>query len=106
MDYFIKALKQYADFNGKASRQEYWMFVLFYIIFAAAVSILDRFLGLEGAYGAGLLGSIYGVILLIPSLSAAVRRLHDRGNSGWWILIGLLPVIGWIWLIVLLATKK
>ncbi len=106
MEYFMQALKQYADFNGNTKRKDYWMFVLFYILFAGVASILDNFLGLRGSYGTGAIGGIYSLALIIPSLAAGVRRLHDTGKSGWWMLISLIPIIGWIWLIVLLVADS
>ena len=107
MDYFLNPIKNhYADFSGKMKRKEYWMYILFYIILAGAVSVLEGFLGLSGEYGAGgPISGIFGLLLLIPTLSAGVRRLHDTGKSGWWMLIAFVPIIGWIWLIVLLATE-
>jgi uncharacterized membrane protein YhaH (DUF805 family) len=93
MDYFIGALKKYADFTGRARRQEYWMFILIYMI----INIVLAILGLE------VISALVGLGLLIPSISIAARRLHDTGRSGWWLLIALLPVIGIIVLIVFLA---
>jgi uncharacterized membrane protein YhaH (DUF805 family) len=101
MNWYLKVLKQYADFNGRARRQEYWMFVLFNIIFAIVAGALDAALGTWGA-----IGGLYGLAMLIPGLAVSVRRLHDTGKSGWMLLIGLIPVIGTIWLIVLLVTDS
>ncbi len=94
MDYFIGALKKYADFSGRARRTEFWMYSLFYMIFYVALSIVDSFLGM------GLLTSIFALGMLIPTLSIGARRLHDTGRSGWWQLIGIVPLIGAIVLIV------
>lgn len=106
MKWYLKVLKQYADFSGRARRTEYWMFVLFNLIFAIVAIILDNVIGtaIEGV-GYGLLYFIYALAVLIPALAVAVRRLHDIGKSGWMILIGLIPFIGGIWLLVLFVTE-
>ncbi|SHH30483.1 Uncharacterized membrane protein YhaH, DUF805 family [Chryseobacterium oranimense] len=106
MKWYLKVLKQYADFTGRARRTEYWMFVLFNMIFAIAAAVLDNLLGLkftpEIPYG--FIYLIYGLATFIPGLAVMVRRLHDVDKSGWWFFIGLIPIIGSIWLLVLLAT--
>jgi len=105
MNWYLQVLKNYAVFTGRARRKEYWMFVLFNIIFAVLAIILDNILGttIQGA-GYGLFYLLYGLAVLIPGLAVGVRRLHDIGKSGWFLLISLIPIIGAIWLIVLLAT--
>ena len=107
MNWYLKVLKQYADFSRRARRKEYWMFVLFNMIFAIVAAILDNVLGIamEGT-GYGPLYGIYALAVLIPGLAVAVRRLHDVGKSGWMILITLIPLIGAIWLLVLLVTDS
>ncbi len=106
MNWYIQVLKKYAVFSGRASRKEYWMFVLFNIIFAIVATILDNILGttMEGV-GYGLIYSLYMLAVLIPSIAVTVRRLHDTDRSGWWILIVLIPIIGWIWLLVLMILE-
>lgn len=105
MNWYLKVLKQYADFNGRARRKEYWMFVLFNIMFAFGAMILDNVLGLAmGELGYGPLYIIYALAVLIPGIAVGVRRLHDTGKSGWMLLIALIPIIGSIWLIVLMAS--
>jgi uncharacterized membrane protein YhaH (DUF805 family) len=107
MNWYLKVLKQYADFNGRARRKEYWMFVLFNVIFLAVAVLLDNILGtaIKGV-GYGLFYILYALAIIIPSLAVAVRRLHDVGKSGWMILIGLIPLIGAIWLLVLYVTDS
>lgn len=105
MKWYLKVLKQYADFDGRARRTEYWMFVLFNIIFSVVAMVLDNVLGIamEGI-GYGPLYGLYVLAMIIPSLAVAVRRLHDTGKSGWMLLIALIPLIGSIWLLVLYVT--
>jgi uncharacterized membrane protein YhaH (DUF805 family) len=105
MNWYLKVMKQYADFDGRARRTEYWMFVLFNMIFSVVAVVLDNVLGIamEGI-GYGPLYGLYVLAMIIPSLAVAVRRLHDTGKSGWMLLIALIPIIGSIWLLVLYAT--
>jgi uncharacterized membrane protein YhaH (DUF805 family) len=102
MNWYLKVLKQYADFNGRARRKEYWMFALFNFIFLIVAIILDNVLGLTaGKLPYGVFYFLYAFAVLIPGIAVSVRRLHDIGKSGWMILIVLIPLIGAIWLFVL-----
>ena len=101
MSWYIKALKNYFTFSGRARRKEYWMFVLFYIIFAIVAGVVDALLGTQG-----IVSAIYLLAMIIPSISAAVRRLHDTNRSGWWFLIGLVPLIGIILLVFLVQDSR
>jgi uncharacterized membrane protein YhaH (DUF805 family) len=107
MQWYIDVLKKYAVFSGRARRKEYWMFVLFNVIVSIILSIIDRIAGLDyGPSGSsGVLSSIYSLAVLIPSIAVAMRRMHDTNRSGAWILINLIPCIGWIWFIVLAAQE-
>ena len=98
MNWWLKCIKNYVTFEGRARRKEYWMFYLFNVLFAAIAGFLD------GIFGLTLLSIIYPLITFIPGLSVSIRRLHDVGKSGWMYLIILIPVIGAIWLLVLLCT--
>ena len=97
MHWYTDVLKKYTVFEGRAGRQEFWMFVLFSVIVSIVVSIIGNFLHLP------FLSGLYGLAVLLPSLGVEVRRLHDIDKSGWWILIEFVPVIGFIWLLVLLC---
>jgi uncharacterized membrane protein YhaH (DUF805 family) len=105
MNWYLKVLKNYAEFSGRARRKEYWMFALFNIVFSIAAIILDNILGttIEDV-GYGLFYCLYGLAVIIPSLAVGVRRLHDVGKSGWFLFVALIPIIGAIWLLVLLCT--
>ena len=96
-----------AAFNGRARRKEYWMYTLFNMIFAVIAFILDSILGIgiEGI-GYGPLYLIYSLVVFIPGLAVLVRRLHDVGKSGWMFFIVLIPLIGAIWLLVLMLTES
>lgn len=107
MSWYLTVLKKYAVFSGRARRKEYWMFVLFNIIFSVVAVVLDNVLRTASEdLGYGLLYGLYSLAVFIPGLAVTVRRLHDVGKSGWWIFISLVPIIGGIWLLVLLATDS
>jgi uncharacterized membrane protein YhaH (DUF805 family) len=86
--------KKYADFSGRARRSEFWWYYLFGVIVAIVAELIDR------AIGAPILSIIAGLALIVPNLAVGVRRLHDTSRTGWWLLIGLIPVVGTIILIV------
>ena len=107
MNWYLKVVRDnYANFKGRARRKEYWMFVLIntlitiplYLIALYLMSQQDSFVGM-------IVYLIYGLAIFIPSLAVIVRRLHDIGKSGWWMLISFIPIIGGIWLLVLLVTE-
>lgn len=107
MNTYLQVLKKYADFSGRASRKEYWVFALYNIMFIVIAMLLDNILGIAiGTAGYGPLYGLYALATLIPGLAVAVRRLHDVGRSGWMVLIAFIPLIGAIWLLVLLATNS
>ncbi|RBW56346.1 DUF805 domain-containing protein [Tenacibaculum sp. E3R01] len=103
MNWYVKVLKQYVDFSGRARREEYWMFTLINLLIswgAMGISI-----GLDIPVLAILL-NLYSLAVFLPSLAVAVRRLHDVGKSGWNILIALIPLVGAIILLVWLCTDS
>lgn len=107
MNWYLKVLKQYADFGGRARRTEYWMFVLFNFIFGLVAIALDNVLGIAiNNIGYGPIYGIYTLAVLIPGLAVSVRRLHDVGKSGLMLLIILIPLIGVIWLLILSLTDS
>ncbi len=101
MNWFLLALKKYATFTGRAQRAEFWYFTLFTSLIFIGLSIIDVITGsFVTEAGMGSLGGLYSLAILIPSLAVGVRRLHDTGRSGWWLLIGLIPLIGCIVLLI------
>ncbi len=106
MEWYLKVIKNYATFSGRARRKEYWMFTLFNIIFAIVAMILDNILGTASPQtGYGIIYLLYSLFVLIPGIAVLIRRLHDTGKSGWMILVSLIPIAGPIWLLVLLVTE-
>lgn len=107
MQWYIEVLKKYAVFSGRARRKEYWLFVLFNLIFALVLGFIDGLAGLaDSESGYGPLGAFYTLAVLVPGTAVGVRRLHDTDRSGWWLLIALLPLIGAIVLLVFLTSDS
>lgn len=100
MNYYTQAWKHYFDFSGRSTRKEFWMFVLINFIISLAISIVGGLIGIKA------LSSVYSLLMLIPSIAILVRRLRDAGFNVWWILIVLVPLVGFIVLIVLAALKS
>jgi uncharacterized membrane protein YhaH (DUF805 family) len=96
MNWFMAALKKYADFSGRAQRSEYWYFFLFYLLIYLGLIVAGQVIGNLGS----ILALLFLLAMMIPSLSVGVRRLHDIDRSGWWLLISFIPLIGAIVLIV------
>jgi uncharacterized membrane protein YhaH (DUF805 family) len=91
---------KYATFSGRSSRSAYWWWTLFYVLVIIAASIIDA------AINSPILGVLAWLGLIIPNLAVLVRRLHDTDHSGWWVLIGLIPLAGAIVLIVFACTSS
>lgn len=106
MDWYLKVLKNYVGFSGRARRKEYWMFWLISTLISVGLCIVDAVTGnVNAATGWGLLSGIYSLLVLLPSLAVSVRRLHDRDKSGWWLLLVLIPLIGAIVLLVWIVQE-
>ena len=124
MNWYLKVLKNYTDFKGRSKRTEFWMFVLFNAIFLIVAAIIDNLLGttIDTIFGypvklngglfdvqispSGYFYLLYSLAVLIPCIAVTVRRLHDVGKSGWILLIALIPIIGAIYLFILLVTDS
>jgi uncharacterized membrane protein YhaH (DUF805 family) len=89
MNWYLDVLKKYAVFDGRARRQEFWMFALINFVISLILNLV-----------LGMVGLIYTLAVFLPSIGVGIRRLHDTGRSGWWLLIGLIPVVGFIVLLV------
>lgn len=94
MNWYLKVVRDnYANFNGRARRMEYWMFFLINFLIGIGIGIVEYILGTN------FLGIVYSLIVLIPGIAVAVRRLHDTGRSGWFLLLTLIPIVGLIVLV-------
>lgn len=94
MSWFLVALKKYAVFSGRARRKEYWYFTLFYAVIVVALAMVG------GDPRGNLMTGLFGLLMFLPSLGVFIRRLHDTSRSGWWILLGFIPVIGALVLLI------
>ena len=89
----------YVNFSGRACRSEYWYWILFIIIADIVAAIIDQTLGIQ------LVTGLFGLVTIIPNIAIAIRRLHDLDRTGWWVLLGFIPLIGWIILLIWYVTK-
>ncbi len=94
-------LNSYVKFEGRSGRPEYWWYVLAYFIVIAVLSVLGNVIGIFT-----LVANLIALALLIPNIAVGVRRFHDIGKSGWWLLIGLIPLLGWIAIIYFAAQPS
>lgn len=106
MEWYLMVWKQYAEFSGRARRKEYWMFTLIHSLILLGVYLVGLVLSVF-LIGIPLLvlGGLYALAAFIPSLAVNVRRLHDVGKSGWWLLLGFIPIVGGIILLIWHATE-
>ncbi|MER5870897.1 DUF805 domain-containing protein [Streptomyces sp. NPDC002044] len=98
MRHYTDVLGKYAVFRGRAPRREFWTFLPFNALIIAGCVHLGDLLGDDRP------ASLYALAVLLPTLGVTVRRLHDTGRSGWWTLAVVVPLIGWVWLLVMLAV--
>ena len=101
MEYYIDAFRNYVNFQGRATRTQFWMFVLFNFIAGVVIGVIA---GIIPALA--FLGPVYNLAVLLPSLAICARRLHDTDRSGWWQLLGLIPVVGVIIVLILCAIPS
>lgn len=105
MDEYVGVIKKYVVFSGRATRKEYWMFFLINLLISVGINLLFGSTSNDGS-SINILGSVYSLVVLLPMIGVAIRRLHDTGRSGWWNLIALIPLVGFIVLIVFMATDS
>ena len=103
VDYYFDAFSKYATFSGRARRSEYWYFQLFNFITNVLLAVISYFTFQNAIIFIVLL---YGLVVLLPNIALVVRRLHDIGKSGWYYFVAFIPIVGAIWILVLLATDS
>ncbi|GAA3947649.1 DUF805 domain-containing protein [Allohahella marinimesophila] len=101
MESFIEVYRKYAQFSGRARRREYWMWVLIYVLTLFLLIAVEKVLGIES-----ILYFAFTALSFIPALAVGVRRLHDTGRSGWWMLLLLIPLVGSLVLLVLFVLDS
>ncbi|MBY6202619.1 DUF805 domain-containing protein [Maritalea mobilis] len=108
---FMTAVKtvlgKYATFSGRAQRSEFWWFYLFSLIVSAVLQMVDRALfgTLVGGQDVGILAPLFSLAILLPGLAVGARRLHDTDRSGWWLLIALIPIVGFLVLLYFFVQR-
>ena len=100
MNEYIRCIKKYAQFTGRARRREYWMFALFNAIMFIIANVIDD------AIGCVIVRPLYDLFIFVPSLSVSIRRLHDTDRSGWMLLLAFIPLVGLIILLVFLGQDS
>ncbi|QDT67034.1 DUF805 domain-containing protein [Calycomorphotria hydatis] len=103
MNYYLDVWKKYAKFDGRARGKEYWYFVLFNILISFVLGLIDGAIMEATDAPVGVLGLLYMLAALIPGIAVTIRRLHDTGRSGFWILISFIPLVGPLILLIFLA---
>ena len=106
MEWYTEVLKKYAVFSGRARRKEYWIFTLVSLVISIILRLIDERLGFADGNEWGPLSGLYTLAVLIPGLAVSVRRLHDTGRSGWWMLANLIPCVGPIILLIFMIQDS
>ena len=104
MSWYLRVLKQYAVFRGRARRREYWMFILVQLLLIIALAFVDAMLGTTVDDDFGIVSLVFVLLTALPGIAVGVRRLHDTGRSGWWLLLNFIPLIGQLVLLVFYAS--
>ena len=106
MNWYLDAWKNYFTFTGRSRRKAYWVFFVFNVLATILANLIDNILGLTGQGVYGPVSTLYALAVFLPGLALAIRRLHDTGRSGWWMLLGFIPLIGWIVLLIFFVTDS
>lgn len=106
MNAYLDGMRKYATFSGRATRSQFWLFSLMFIILNIVGAVIDAALGTGSPDGAGVITCLVALVHFLPYISVLVRRLHDIDRSGWWYWFGVVPIIGIIVLLVFLCTKS
>ena len=96
----------FTSLEGRIGRKSYWMGILAIVLIGAVAEVLDYILGTMNARGYGIVSGLAGLVMIYPAIMLYAKRWHDRGKSGWWTLIALVPVIGGLWMLVELGILK
>lgn len=89
---YVDVLKKYATFTGRASRKEFWMFLLFNVLIGAVIGFIEGLVGIPGFFSL-----LFNLAILIPSIAVGARRMHDTDRSGWWQIV---PIVGFIFMLL------
>ncbi|OIO45154.1 MAG: hypothetical protein AUJ41_00820 [Candidatus Pacebacteria bacterium CG1_02_43_31] len=100
MENYKTVFKKYSVFSGRSNKAEYWNFFWSNLAISVALSLFSKIIGNDS----NLLGMLYSLVIFLPSTALSIRRLHDIGKTGWMLLVSLIPVAGFIWLLILMAT--
>ena len=101
MEWYLKVVRDnYANFNGRARRQEYWMFYLFHLIAIVILAVIDSVI-----FGNMILTGLYLLATIVPGIAVTIRRFHDQDKSGWFVLLGLIPAIGGLIVLVFMCLE-
>lgn len=101
INWYLEALRNYVNFRGRARRKEFWQFYLVTMIISFALQVAESSLG-AGPY----VSTVYGIAMFLPCLSVIWRRLHDTDRSAWYLLAGIIPVVGWIFVLSYLVSDS
>jgi len=104
--WFLEPLKKYSQFSGRARRKEFWWFGLFTAAVSFVLAFFEGMIGLAADTQVSILAGLFSLAVLVPSIAVTVRRLHDTNRSGWWSLLGIVPLIGSIVLLVFLVADS